>query len=81
MIMKKIVHSLFYNLFVNVVGVLAILGLPFGVIEGMWAEPSLREFARSFDGSRSMWISLFVYYGVVIVIFFLKFQHNREPRK
>lgn len=69
------------NVVVKAIGVLAILGLPFGIVEGLWSEPSLREFARSFDGSRSMWISFCIYYGIVAFIVFLKFYPNKGMRK
>jgi hypothetical protein len=61
--------------------ILIFIGLPFGILEGMWSEPSLREFARSFDGSRSMWILLCIYYGIVASIVFLKFYPKKKIHK
>jgi hypothetical protein len=62
-------------------GILAILGLPFGIIEGMWSEPTSRIFARSFDGSKSMWITLGIYYGFVLIMILLKKRNNEVKRK
>ena len=63
------------------IGMLVVLGLPFAIIEGMWSEPTLRDIARSFNGSKSMWISLSIYYGIVLLIFFLKIRIKEVVRK
>jgi hypothetical protein len=63
------------------IGMLVILGLPFAIIEGMWSEPTLRDFARSFNGSKSMWISLGIYYGIVLLIFVLKIRTKEVTRR
>ena len=64
------------NIALKIVGILGIIGLPFGLIEGMWSEPSMRDFARKFDGSVAMWASFVVYYSVLAMIWLRKLSRD-----
>ena len=77
---RLIIVYLFMNLG-KLIGILVVLGLPFGILEGMWSEPSLRNFARSLNGSKSMWISFGIYYAIVFSTLFLKKRNNEVKRK
>jgi carbon starvation protein CstA len=61
----------------NVIAVIGLVFLPFGILEGMWSEPSLRGIARSFDGSRTMWIIFGSYYLILVVYFLVKSRSNK----
>lgn len=65
----------------KLIGILVVLGLPFGILEGMWSEPSLRNLARSLNGSKSMWILFGVYYLIVVLICLLKLRIKEVTRK
>ena len=64
------------NIALKTVGILGIVGLPFGLIEGMWSEPSMRSFARKFDGSPAMWASFVVYYSIFVFIWLSKLRRD-----
>ena len=42
--------------------------LPFGLVEGMWASPDWREYARKIDGSAVLWVAISIYLLFVILI-------------
>lgn len=44
--------------------------LPIAVLEGMWSNPDTREFARKFDGSATMWISMSFYLLLILILWF-----------
>ncbi len=66
------------NVALKSVAILGLIGLPFGLIEGMWSEPSMRGFARKFDGSVTMWILFVVYYLILVTIWIRKIGHDAK---
>lgn len=57
-----------------VCGYLAVL--PIALLEGMWSEPDMREYARMFDGSVAMWISFPIY---LLIVFLLWCRWTARP--
>jgi hypothetical protein len=62
----------------KVISMVIILALPFGILEGMWSEPSLRGIARSLNGSKTMWIIFGVYYVILVLLFLVKSRSNKS---
>ena len=50
--------------------------LPLAILEGMWSDPDSRDFARKFDGSVAMWVSMSLY---LLLIFALWFRSVTKP--
>jgi len=61
------IDNLRMEFFARVICGIALIGGPFGLMEGIWSDPFLRGFVRKFDGSLWIWVFFFFYYTVLFL--------------
>jgi hypothetical protein len=66
--------------FGNTLACVSLAALPIAILDGMWSNPDTRDFARNFDGSVAMWISMSLYL-LLILILWIRLVTRHDPRE